>query len=235
MHWLGWLLPASLTVRRDLPAVSEPQNFLDSLDCTSGSLALRTVAIRNVRVLVDMTSPSDGPAAFNYSTSVVFQLFNPATEIEAQCAGYFSSSNPLQPGSSSTSQLAAAQSQAEAAAAVEWHDCFLETRLPGRTAAFQFDGRDGGNVLGVNVTWECGSEGGLGESIERSIRFEATGEAELPLTCSEVDAASSGGMGGDGDTPGTTQHACVQATGGDFEMDIALSMTALDLVEQEVR
>lgn len=99
-------------------------------NCLGNSLALQTLTVFQGSV----TGAS--PASEN-DTAVVFQLLNPALDVDAQCAAH---STALTPNGRHRDPSV-------------WYNCFVESRDTTISAKFQFD--TVANKLTVNETWEC--------------------------------------------------------------------------------
>jgi len=71
------------------------------------------------------------------NSSVSFQLFNTATNIDAQCSAYSIALTPNAIGSDP----------------YQWYNCFMEARDPRMAAKFRYDATL--NHLTVDETWVC--------------------------------------------------------------------------------
>lgn len=96
-------------------------------DCTAESRELHNMTTYQIQISYSNSSHEDN--------SVVFQLYNPAIGVDAQCAAY----GPT---------LGVGDSRSDT-----WYPCFVESRDPRISAAFKYDFV--ANQVTVNETWVC--------------------------------------------------------------------------------
>lgn len=99
-------------------------------DCTSRSAALVNLTVVNTQIVL-------GNPLSRENSSIVFQLRNPATGVEGECAAHGPALTPNGVGSDP----------------YIWYNCFVESRNPSITKMFQYDSVI--NQLSVNETWIC--------------------------------------------------------------------------------
>ncbi|KAM7192723.1 hypothetical protein V8F33_008184 [Rhypophila sp. PSN 637] len=105
------------------------------LDCITRSSALQNLTITSVSVF-------KGSPFERENSSVSFQLFNTAIQIDAQCSAYDIALTP----------------NAIGADPYKWYDCFMESRDARMSARFRYDATL--NHLTVDEKWVCDVEGG---------------------------------------------------------------------------
>jgi hypothetical protein len=138
-HWTAILLRLSRLVAslheqkhsrsyRDVACLDFSQ--APSEDCVTASLALPTLRVCQAHIVINNGLNQD-------ESSVVFQLYNTAIGIDAQCAAHGATLSPSANGSDPSM----------------WYDCFMESRDPRMAASFQFNA--GSHTVTVNETWTC--------------------------------------------------------------------------------
>ncbi|KAB5532672.1 hypothetical protein GE09DRAFT_1145469 [Coniochaeta sp. 2T2.1] len=98
-------------------------------ECVTKSFATHNLTALAPQVVLDSRIPDNN--------AVVFQLFNPITEVSGECAAHGATLAP----------------DKETGEPELWYNCFVESRDPSITAQFQFDSAL--SQLTVNETWIC--------------------------------------------------------------------------------
>ncbi|KAL1850222.1 hypothetical protein VTK73DRAFT_9697 [Phialemonium thermophilum] len=127
---------------QSLPIPRPPVHDDDGNDdnCTAASLALHHMTTYQVILAYTNSSTCDN--------TVVFQLYNPAISVDAQCAAYGPTVGVSPTNRSSSSSSLAGDG---------WHSCFVESRDPRVAASFRFDFAR--REVTVNETWVCDDAG----------------------------------------------------------------------------
>ncbi|KAM7223100.1 hypothetical protein V8F06_001656 [Rhypophila decipiens] len=121
-------------------------------DCITRSSALQNLTITSVSIF-------KGSPFERENSSVSFQLFNTAIQIDAQCSAYDIALTP----------------NAIGADPYKWYDCFMESRDARMSARFRYDATL--NHLTVDERWVCDVEGG------KSVQFTASNFEWLDVQC----------------------------------------------------
>lgn len=103
-------------------------------DCITQSSGLQNLTITSLAIF-------KGSPFAREPSSISFQLFNIAIQIDAQCSAYDVALTP----------------NAVGADPYKWYDCFMESRDPRMSARFQYDATL--NHLTVDEQWVCDSDG----------------------------------------------------------------------------
>jgi hypothetical protein len=103
-----------------------------SEECVTKALALRNLTALAPQIVLDSAIPENN--------AVVFQLFNPVTQVSGECAAHGDTLSP----------------DALTGRPDIWYNCFVESRDPTITVEFQFDSSL--NRLTVNETWTCADD-----------------------------------------------------------------------------
>ncbi|KAK3689040.1 hypothetical protein B0T22DRAFT_513101 [Podospora appendiculata] len=126
----------------------------DSDNCYAKSLALTNFTIYAAQVL-------KGSPFKQENSSIAFQLFNTATNTDAQCSAY---SAALTPNSNSADPYI-------------WYGCFMESRDPSMAAKFRYDATL--NYVTINETWTCL------DPQNHTVLFTAYNFDELAINCTD--------------------------------------------------
>ncbi|KAK3317298.1 hypothetical protein B0T19DRAFT_468887 [Cercophora scortea] len=126
----------------------------DSDSCYAKSLALTNFTIYAAQVL-------KGSPFKQENSSISFQLFNTATDTDAQCSAH---SAALTPNSNSADPYI-------------WYGCFMESRDPSMAAKFRYDATL--NFVTINETWTCL------DPQNHTVLFTAYNFDELAINCTD--------------------------------------------------
>ncbi|KAK3317061.1 hypothetical protein B0H66DRAFT_626824 [Apodospora peruviana] len=155
--------PSPPITREDTTTASDipPLALVDQPDasCLSKSLLLTNLTIYAAQVFKGSPFQAE-------NSSVSFQLFNAATNTDAQCSAYSIALTPNAVGSDP----------------YQWYNCFMESRDPRMTARFQYDATL--NHLTVNERWVCDDM-----ARNRSVQFTAYNFEWLDVNCTDSAAS----------------------------------------------
>ncbi|KAM7205440.1 hypothetical protein V8F20_003209 [Naviculisporaceae sp. PSN 640] len=124
-----------------LSTISPHVQTRQTTDCITRSSTLRTLTITSLAIF-------KGSPFAREPSSISFQLFNTAIQIEAQCSAYDIALTP----------------NAVGADPYKWYDCFMESSDPRMSARFRYDATL--NHLTVDERWVCDSDGAQTEAVK---------------------------------------------------------------------